>query len=61
MMDRHSETFETDPIPTLRRYWNDPAFRAEADAERHQKQAEIHAQIDASMRRAWERQHGITQ
>ena len=55
-----SESFETDPIPTLRRYWSDPAFLAELEAERQQKQAELNAQIDASMRRAWERRHGIT-
>jgi len=55
-----SESFETDPIPTLRRYWSDPAFRAEIEAERQQRQAELNAQIDASMRLAWERRHGIT-
>jgi len=58
--ERHSESFETDPIPTLRRLWSDPAFRAEQESERAQKQAELNARIDASMRRAWERQHGIT-
>lgn len=51
---------DSEQFPYLTRYWNDPAFRAEADAERVRKQAELNAQIDASARRAWERQHGIT-
>ena len=59
--ERHSESFEADPIPTLRRYLHDPAFRAAIDAERVREQAKLNASIDAAQRRAWERQHGITQ
>ena len=63
-MEQHAKAVHVgnrEDFSFLQRYWSDPAFRAEMDAERVQKQAELNAQIDASMRRAWERQHGITQ
>ena len=61
-MQQHVNAAHTDreQFPFLNQYWNDPAFRAEAEAERAREQAKLNAQIDASMRRAWERQHGIT-
>lgn len=51
-MERHSESYEVDPIPNLRRYWSDPAFRAQvnADADRHQR--EINRRMDAAIDRA---------
>ena len=48
--------------PTLSRYLRDPAYRAELDAERAAKQAEIGAQFDAHARArqeaAWARDAG---
>lgn len=49
--ERHSESFETDPIPTLRRYWSDPAFAAEIDADQQARQDEINRRMDAAIRR----------
>lgn len=36
-------------IPTLRRYWRDPAYRAALDAERDAVRAQINAQFDAAI------------
>lgn len=48
---RHSESFKTDPIPTLRRYWSDPAFAAEIDADQQARQDEINRRMDEAIRR----------
>jgi hypothetical protein len=40
-----------DPIPALRRYWSDPAYRDEMEADRAILQAEVHAKMDAAIRR----------
>jgi hypothetical protein len=36
----------------IERYWHDPAYRAQCDAERLVRQQQVHALIDASMERA---------
>lgn len=43
-------------FPTLERYWNDPAFRTELEAERAVEQGKINLQITGSIERFWERQ-----
>ena len=55
-MQQHVNAAHTDreQFPFLNQYWNDPAFRAEAEAERAREQAKINASIDAAQRRAWE-------
>ncbi|WP_030538335.1 hypothetical protein [Sphingobium sp. DC-2] len=56
-MTRHSEIFEVDPIPTLRRYWDDEAFRAQVDADADRRQLEINRGMDAAIERANPRKH----
>ena len=34
-------------FPTLERYWSEPAFRAELEAEQAERRAQINAQMDA--------------
>lgn len=51
-MERHSESYEVDPIPTLRRSWSDPAFREEVDAVRQTRQDAINHRMDAAIERA---------
>lgn len=43
-----------DQIPTLRRYWHDPAFRQQCAEERAAHRGEVHARMDAAARRARE-------
>lgn len=57
-MQQHAQAVHgtgRDDFTFLYRYWNDPAFREEAEAERARKQAELNAQIDAAQRRAWQK------
>lgn len=50
MNDRFSIPESAVPeIPTLRRYWSDPAFRAQLEAKRVAKMREINAEISANM------------
>ena len=39
-------------IPTLRRYWSDPAFRAEIAAEREARMKQINAEVSFNMEAA---------
>ncbi len=41
-------------VPTLERYWNDPAFASQHDAERAEWQHRTHAMIDEGMRKTRE-------
>jgi hypothetical protein len=47
------------PFGTFERYWNDPEFAAEQDAERQDWQARTHALIDEGVRKAREKR-GLT-
>ena len=49
--DKHG--YLEDPIPELRRYWTDPEFRAERDAEKANQQAEWDAAWAADRARIW--------
>lgn len=42
-------------FPTLERYWNDPAFASQYDAEHTDWLRRTHAMIDEGMRKARER------
>lgn len=42
---------EEDPIPTLRRYWNDPVFAAQLDAEQEAMRKKGRAAWDAATRK----------
>lgn len=46
---------EARPFGTIERYWNDPEFAAQLDAERAAEQARVNALIDEGMRRAREK------
>ncbi|WP_022684521.1 hypothetical protein [Sphingobium bisphenolivorans] len=56
-MQQHAQAVhgeQREDFSFLNRYWHDPAFRAEAEAERVREQAKLNASIDAAQRRAWE-------
>lgn len=46
---------EPRPFETIERYWNDPEYAAQLDAERQVEQARLNAQIDDGIRRAREK------
>ena len=46
-----------DPIPNLRRYWSDPAFCEEVEADRQMRQDAINRRMDAAIERANPRKH----
>lgn len=46
---------EPRPFATIERYWNDPAYAAQLDAERAVEQRKLNAMLDKSARRAREK------